>query len=234
MLKPQHDVVGGSRAERLAAARLALAAVETRVGTTREAGDSPRLPLTETLEPLLPEGLQRGTVASVEGSTSLMLALAAGASREGSWTAIVGMPAVGIVAAARRGIDLARLVLVPHPGSQAVEAAGACVDGMDVTLLGPRLALSDQDRRRLAARARERGSVILASGPWTGAHLTLAVERSAWRGLGAGEGRLRERDLTVAVAGRRSGAMRRVRVTLDADTTGMRMATGSRVAEEVA
>ncbi len=232
MLESQGTALG-SRAERLAAARAALSAVETRVGASRQAGDRARLPLDDLLSELLPDGLARGSVISVEGSTSLMLALAATASHQGSWTAILGMPAVGVVAAARRGFDLGRLVLVPHPGTQVVEAAGAAVDGMDVTLVGPRVALSEADRRRLASRARERGSVILAAGPWTGAHTTMTVERSAWRGLGAGEGRLRERDLSVAVAGRRSGAVRRVRLTLDADLTGMRTAA-ARVAEEVA
>ncbi|WP_084129798.1 hypothetical protein [Demequina sp. NBRC 110055] len=232
MLQGQGSVLG-SRAERLAAARAALSSVEARVGTTRQAGERPRLPLDDLLSGLLPEGLTRGSVISVDGSTSLMLALAATASREGSWTAVLGMPAVGVVAAARRGLDLARLVLVPHPGTQIVEAAGAAVDGMDITLVGARTALSEADRRRLASRARERGSVILAAGPWAGAHTTMTVERSAWRGLGAGEGRLRERDLSVAVAGRRSGAVRRMRLTLDADLTGMR-AAATRVTEEVA
>lgn len=223
-----------SQAERLAAARQALAAVESRVGTTREAGDRPRLPLAEVVRPLLPDGLARGMVVSVDGSTSLMLALAARASQEGSWTAVLGMPAVGVVAAARRGMDLARLVLVPHPGTHMVEAAGAAVDGMDITLVGPRAALSDADRRRLASRARERGSVIVAAGPWQGAHASLRVERSAWRGLGAGDGRLRERDLTVAVAGRRMGAVRRVRLVLDTDAAGWRAGAAARVTEEVA
>ncbi|MFV0287057.1 MAG: hypothetical protein ACK5IM_11865 [Demequina sp.] len=191
------------------------------------------MPLAQVLSPLIPAGLARGSVVSVEGSTSLMVALAARASHEGSWSAIVGMPAVGVVAAARRGLDLSKLVLVPHPGTQVVEVAGACVDGMDVTLLGARLALSDADRRRLMSRARERGSVIIASGPWSGAHLRLVVEHSAWRGLGAGEGRLRERDLTVAVTSRREGATRRVRIVLDADTSGLRHGA-ARVAEEVA
>jgi hypothetical protein len=202
---------------RLEKARAALAAVQTRVGTSRECWDAPTLPLAPALSDALPTGLRRGQVVAVQGSTSLVLALVAEASREGSWTAMIGMPSVGVVAAARRGIELARLALVPHPGAQAAAVAGACVDGMEVVVLGPRLALNDADRRRLAARARERGAVLISAGPWDGAHVNLAVVESAWRGLGAGDGRLRARDLLVEVTSRAGGQPRRVALVLDAD-----------------
>lgn len=203
---------------RLEKARAALAAVQTRVGASRECWDAPTLPLASTLSDALPTGLRRGQVVAVQGSTSLVLALVAEASREGSWTAMIGMPQVGVVAAARRGIELARLALIPHPGAQAAAVAGACVDGMEVVVLGPRLALGDADRRRLAARARERGSVIISAGPWSGAHATLTVVESSWRGLGAGDGRLRERQMTIAASSRAGGQVRRVLLTLDVDT----------------
>jgi len=163
--------------------------------------------------------------------------LVAEASREGSWTAMIGMPQVGVVAAARRGIELARLALIPHPGAQAPVVAGACVDGMDVVVLGPRLALADSDRRRLVARARERGAVLISAGPWAGAHATLAVEESRWSGLGAGDGRLRERELTVAVSSRAGGQVRRVLLTLDSDAglrSGRRASVGQAALEGAA
>ena len=191
------------------------------------------LPLAPTLNEVLPAGLRRGQVFAVEGSTSLVLAMVAEASREGSWAAMIGMPQVGVVAAARRGIELARLALIPHPGSQAPAVAGACIDGMDVVVFGPRLALSDADRRRLAARARERGGVIISAGPWAGAHMRLAVESASWRGLGAGDGRLREREMTVAVSSRAGGQVRRVLLTLDSDT-GPRRSTRDSVGQAAA
>jgi len=207
---------------RLEKARAALAAVQTRVGTSRsgmgaECWDAPTLPLASALSDALPTGLRRGQVVAVQGSTSLVLALVAEASREGSWTAMIGMPSVGVVAAARRGIELARLALIPHPGSQAPAVAGACVDGMDVVVMGPRLPLTDADRRRLAARARERGSVLVSAGPWEGAHVGLTVLRSTWSGLGAGDGRLRSRELLIEVTSRAGGPARRVALTLEAD-----------------
>ncbi len=202
---------------RLAAARAALGAVESRMGADRKATEGPALALDEGLAPMLPHGLRRGQVVAVEGSTSLMLALVSQASRQGAWTAIVGMPNVGVLAAARRGIDLHRVALIPHPGAQAPATLGACLDGMDIVMVGQGVALSDADRRRLAARARERGCVMVVAGPWPGAHVALTVERTRWRGLGSGEGRLRERDVTVAISGRSAGSTRRVVVTLDVD-----------------
>ncbi len=202
---------------RLAAARAALSAVESRMGADRKATEGPAFALDDTLAALVPQGLRRGQVVAVEGSTSLMLALAAQASAEGAWTAMVGMPHVGVLAASQRGMDLARLALVPHPGAQAPATLGACLDGMDIVMVGQGMALSDADRRRLAARARERGCVMVVAGPWPGAHVVLTVERTRWRGLGAGEGRLRERDVTVAISGRSVGSTRRVVVALEVD-----------------
>lgn len=201
--------------DRLARARAALEGVQRRVGTTRDRWSAPTLPLASSLDQLLPEGLRRGRVVAVEGSTALLLSLVSAASGAGSWTAVVGMPSFGVVAAARRGLDLERLALIPHPGAQAPAVAGACVDGMDVVVLGSRLALADADRRRLASRARERGAVIVAAGPWPGAHVSLAVTGSRWHGLGAGDGRLRGRDLTVQIGGRQSGSARVVTLPFD-------------------
>ena len=78
-----------------------------------------RLPVLGPLEPLLPDGgLRRGITVSVGsapgigGATSLALALAAGPSISGSWVAAVGVPSLGLAAAAELGIDLERFVLV--------------------------------------------------------------------------------------------------------------------------
>jgi hypothetical protein len=231
-------------AERLARAREVLAGAEARLGVVRDfafvgptpVGPAPVgaepgaeaipgtfpagrvLPLDDDVAALLPGGvLRRGTVVSVEGSTSLVLAILARASREGSWAAIVGLPHVGVVSAARRGIDLSRLALIPHPGPEAATVAAACVDGMDIVVLGSRLAMSDADRRRLVARARERGVVILSVGPHPATHVALRVLRSEWSGLGAGEGRLKERTLTVARSGRHMGGVDEATITLDSD-----------------
>lgn len=218
-----------SAGERAARARALLAGAEGRLGIVRDiqvaGGAEPStlppartLPLADEVAPLLPGGvLRRGTAVSVQGSTSLVLSLISRASRDGSWAAILGMPHVGVVAAARRGVELGRLALIPHPGTSAAAIAGACLDGMDIVVLGPRVALSEPERRRLASRARERGAVIVSAGPWSGAHVALEVAAVRWEGLGAGEGRLRSRALTVRRSGRHLGAPDRVEVVLDVD-----------------
>jgi hypothetical protein len=64
---------------------------------------------------------------------------------------------------------------------------------------------------RLAARARQRGSVLVPFGDWSGADVTLQVGSGRWEGLGAGHGRLRRREVTVIARGR--GAAARPRET---------------------
>ena len=202
-----------------------------------------RLPVLAALEPLLPaRGLRRGSVVAVEGSSSLALALAASASAEGSWCAAVGRPALGLVAAAELGIALDRfpLVRVPDPSAGAGPGGWAWVvatllDAVDLVIAWPPgrglAAVRPADARRLAARARERGSVLVVAieaAPGVGARgwpeapdIRLAVSRSEWHGLGGGPGsaagvgagRLRGRQVEV-VAGGRGAAARERRATL--------------------
>lgn len=167
--------------------------------------DRPPLPVSASLAHLLPEGaLHRGGTLVVTGSTSLVLALVARASREGSWVAVVGLPGVGVLAAQQAGIELDRLALVPRPGPDAPTVLAALLDGVDLVIVGAGVALVDSDRRRLMARARERGVVLLSTAPWPGAHLVLTAEPAGWTGLGAGHGHLRSHRLTVTRSGRGS------------------------------
>jgi len=179
------------------------------------------LPVLPALEPLLPAaGLRRGSVVAVAGSTSLALALVAAASAEGSWGAAVGMPALGPVAAAELGIVLERFPLVPSPGPSGpggwASVVAALLDALDVVVAGPGGSVRPADARRLAARARERGAVLVVAGgaaTWPEADVRLAVARSEWVGLGEGCGRLRGRRVEV-VAGGRGSAARERRVAL--------------------
>jgi hypothetical protein len=161
-------------------------------GTTL--ADERLLPVVPALRPLLPgRGLRRGTTVTVSRSAALALALVAGASAAGSWVAAVGLPDLGIVAAAETGIALERLALVPAPGSRAWPAV-----------------LPAAQARRLAARARERGAVLVPLGAWPEpADLRLVVTASAWSGLGQGHGSLQARRVEVLVAGRGAASRER-------------------------
>jgi hypothetical protein len=162
------------------------------------------------LAPLLPGGgLQPGGVYSVQGATSLVMSLLAGPSADGAWCAVVGMPGFGAEAAARLGVDLERLVLVPRPGDRWFSVTAALADAVSVVVAVPGSRVGDAEAARLAARLRQRGTVLIVCGPWTRVDVRLDVASSAWTGIGAGHGYLAERELTVTAEGRALGRGRR-------------------------
>ena len=198
----------------------ALAELIRPASSTDEAGVHRVLPVLPELSGLLPSrGLRRGSTVAVatgpsapaSGGTSLLLALLAGASRAGSWCAVVGVPELGALAAAESGIALDRLALVPNPGPEWPTVVAALIDGVDVVVMAVPGPVSASIAGRLAARARQRGSVLVPFGRWDGADVTLQVVRGRWDGLGAGHGRLRRREVTVSARGR--GAAARPRET---------------------
>ena len=178
------------------------------------------LPVRPDLAELFPRrGLKRGSVVGImpgggSGSTALTLATLAAASQEGSWTAIVGLPTVGALAAAEVGIDLARCALVPDPGPTWPTVVAALLDAIDLVLLAPPPRVRSADARRLSARAKERGSVLLVLGRWPeGPDVRLQPVAATWTGLGDGHGALASRRLEV-VAGGRGAAARERRCTV--------------------
>lgn len=172
----------------------------------RPASESRRkpLPVAEPLRPLLPGGsLRRGGTVAVDRSPALVLALLAAASAGGAWCALVGLPEIGLVAAEEAGLDLSRLALVSEPGLELVGVTAALLDGLDLVVVAGGERLPAGARQRLAARARQAGSVLLPVGSWPGADVRLEVEGGRWSGLvGAGAGRLRGRRVRLRARGR--------------------------------
>ena len=161
------------------------------------------LPVLPLLRGLLPgRGLRRGSTVATQGATSLVIALLAEASRAGSWCAVVGLPALGALAAAEAGVALDRLALVPDPGPEWTSVVAALLDGVDIVVAAPPGPVAAPVTGRLAARARQRGSVLVGIGLWPGADLVLDSVRSRWEGLDRGRGRLSRREMTVVVRGR--------------------------------
>lgn len=204
--------------------RARLADVAARIEPTVLAGDQ-RLPVLPALDALVP-GLRRGSTLSVDGpaATSLALATAAGPSRDGAWVAAVGFPSLGLLAAAELGVSLERLVLVADPGPDDGDGAGAwpavvaaLVDAFEVVLVHAGQRVRAADGRRLVARTRERGAVLVQVGcsrptrtAWPeGADVALTVVDATWEGLGEGHGHLRARRVTVEAGGRRGAARSR-------------------------
>ncbi len=203
---------------------------------TVNAGDQV-LPVPSSLASLFPRaGLQRGTVVSLAGSggaLSLALAVCGAASAQGSWLAVVGTERLGLAAAEELGVHLDRLVLVDAP---AVEQWGtvvaALVDAFDLILVVAREPIDAGQARRLTAKARERGSVILQVGRWAwpdAPDVRLDVIECAWYGLGEGHGALTSRQITVTAVNRRDALPRRKSVLWLPDTEG----TVSEVVEPV-
>jgi hypothetical protein len=172
------------------------------------------LPVTAALRPLLSGGtLRRGSTVAIRpgptGSTSLLFTLLAEASAAGSWCAAVGMPALGMVAAAEAGLAVDRFALVPFPGPDWVGVMAALIDGVDIVVVAAPVGVPAQVASRLAARVRQRGAVLVPVGSWPGADLTLEVTGARWHGLTEGRGRLRQCELEVIGYGR--GAASRTR-----------------------
>lgn len=175
----------------------------------------------DALQGLLPDGgLPRGSTVIVDGvgaATSLALAVAAGPSAAGGWVAVVGRDDLGLAAAAEAGIVAERLALVAEPpADQWATVVAALIGAVDVIVVGASSRVRAADARRLASRARERGTVLVQAGtgrsrsssssssaPGLEADLRLTVVASHWQGIGAGHGHLQARRVTVEATGRR-------------------------------
>jgi hypothetical protein len=174
------------------------------------------LPVAAPLRPLLPGGfLRRGGTVSLlgerpgAGATSLLFSLLAEASAAGAWCAAVGLPRLGLVAAAEAGMAVERFALVPSPGPEWASAVAALLDGVDIVVAATPGPIPAQVANRLVARARQRGTVLVSMGPWPGAEVTLEVVGTAWQGLRQGRGRLRSREVEVVARGRGAAARTR-------------------------
>ncbi|MDI6944252.1 hypothetical protein QMO46_12205 [Microbacterium barkeri] len=173
------------------------------------------LPVHDALAPLFPEGgLRPGAVYTLDPAASLLLALLAEPSRAGSWCAVVGMPELSAEAAEAAGVDLSRFALVPEPGDRWLAAVSAIAEVFPMVAVRPAGSPRDAEVARLTARLRDRGGVLLVTGPWPQAEATLHLEDPVWSGLGEGHGLLTARTVTVSSSGRRSPVPKRVRVQL--------------------
>jgi hypothetical protein len=165
------------------------------------------LPVLPALRELLPRGgLARGSVVTVAEFGLLALALAAGASADGAWCGIAGVPE--------------RTLLVPDPGSAWAQVVASLLDGCELVLLrlparapgpGSYGAQEAQVRQRLEATLRRGRGVLLVVGDWPGAQVRLRVLTQGWTGLGDGHGRLRACCAQVTADGRGEAAVPRTR-----------------------
>jgi len=155
-------------------------------------------------------------VGSAPGAAGLVLALLAGPSAAGAWSAVVGLPDFGAEAAAALGVQLERTVLVPEPGELWLEATAALIDVVTLVVVRPATRVGESTAARLAARLRSRETALVALGEWPRPDVRLSVELSRWDGAGRGEGHLRARRMVVS-ARRGTAPARRAELWSSAD-----------------
>ncbi|QIS01791.1 hypothetical protein F5X71_05195 [Nocardia brasiliensis] len=154
------------------------------------------------LAELLPGGgLAKGSVVAYAGARSLLAGLVAAVTGEGGHAAVVGVPRLGLLAAAEMGAQLERLAVIADPGRDPVEVAAVLLDGLDLVVLGLNgVAVPPARTRVIAARARTKGStLVVTDGRWPGPTLRLDARVAGYAGLGRGRGRLRGLGLEVEV-----------------------------------
>lgn len=169
----------------------------------------PRVPLAgpEALADLI--GLRTGGAYEVDGLT-LATTMIAPITAEGGWAAVVGVGDFGAEAAAQRGIELGRTLLVPEPGEHWPEAVAALVDVVTVVLVKVPGRIDPRVASRISARLRKRSTALLVWGHWPGSEARLELVGSRWAGVDRGVGRLRSRRVEVAI--RRGSAPPRLAV----------------------
>jgi hypothetical protein len=105
------------------------------------------------------------------------MALLAEPTARGICSAVVGLPTFGLVAAAEAGMDLTKMALIPEPGTALLSVLSALLDGLDLIVVGDTQRLRAADRQRLAAKARQKGAVLVATTHWPGADAELGGRR---------------------------------------------------------
>ena len=156
------------------------------------------LPVSPALTALLPGGgLATGAVYQVAPAPSLLFSLMSAVSARGSWCAAVGMPSLGVEAAAAAGIDLSRFILVPSPDARWMSVLSALTEVVPLIAIHPPAPPHTAQAARLAARLRDRGSTVLSTSSWPQSEGRIEVSDPHWDGIGQGWGLLTERTVTI-------------------------------------
>ena len=191
------------------------------------------LPVHPVLAPLFgvapgDPGLVRGHTVVCSGSAAMSCALAvmAAPTQVGSWAGVVGLPSVGVGAAAELGVALSRTVFVAGTSSSSSSSASsdmaavisALVDGVEVLVLSRQVvaSVSGGVMRTLHTRLQSRGGVLVLVGDpgSVSADVRLVATTTMWDGVGAGNGHLQRRRVSIELAARRRGRPTRADVWL--------------------
>ncbi|MEE3848868.1 hypothetical protein VZC37_00885 [Gordonia sp. LSe1-13] len=144
------------------------------------------LPVPAPMADLLPRGgVTRGSVSTVAGARSALLAVIASVSGAGRQVGLVGMPQLNLGAVAELGGDLTRIATVPDPGADPVEVAGILLDGMDLVVLdlGGAQVPPSRTRVMMGRLRKQMSALMITGGAWPGAQLRLDTEIVTYRHL---------------------------------------------------
>jgi len=208
------------------------------------------LPVHPVLAPLFgvapgDPGLVRGHTVVCSGSAAMSCALAvmAAPTQVGSWAGVVGLPSVGVSAAAELGVVLSRTVFVAGTSSSSTSSSStssstfassdmaavisALVDGVEVLVLSRQVvaSVSGGVMRTLHTRLQSRGGVLVLVGDpgSVSADVRLVATTMMWDGVGAGNGHLQRRRVSIELAARRRGRPTRADVWLPDHRGGLSM-----------
>lgn len=208
------------------------------------------LPVHPVLAPLFgvapgDPGLVRGHTVVCSGSAAMSCALAvmAAPTQVGSWAGVVGLPSVGVSAAAELGVVLSRTVFVAGTSSSSSSSSStssstfassdmaavisALVDGVEVLVLSRQVvaSVSGGVMCTLHTRLQSRGGVLVLVGDpgSVSADVRLVATTMMWDGVGAGNGHLQRRRVSIELAARRRGRPTRADVWLPDHRGGLSM-----------
>lgn len=207
-----------------------VAGVEARTLSTASLTAERTLALHDALGTLFPDGgLVRGRSVVCAGvtATSVALALTAAAVRAGGWLAVVGVPWLGVEAAAELGVPLERLVRVdPDPSDRHrrpavwAELMASVLDGFELVVTRVPSTAGAGMVRKVQQRMQARGAVVITVGDqaaWSG-DVRVRARRACWEGVADGHGFLRARRVELESSGRRMPRARAVDLWLPGPT----------------
>ncbi|GAB3577705.1 hypothetical protein [Calidifontibacter terrae] len=161
-------------------------------------GGTRSLPVHPALQEAVGSHLRAGSVYAFLGATTVGVGLLSSAALAQNWCAAVGFPNLGLESANEWGVDLQRLILVPHPtADQWVDCISTLAEAVDLILACAPPPLAPATRSRLEARLRHRGAILIVADTWPRATATITAQTSRWRGLDCGHGHLMGRELTL-------------------------------------
>ncbi|MDO5746765.1 MAG: hypothetical protein Q4P66_03780 [Actinomycetaceae bacterium] len=104
-----------------------------------------------------------------------LMALISEVMGNNAWCGVAGLPQLGWLAVHEAGVDLSRVIAVPHINSSHGKIVSLLLDSCEMTVVG-NVSLQPRHQRQLAAKARSRKVVLASIYPWSGARSIFAAD----------------------------------------------------------